>query len=214
VKLAGDALVLALKQKLVEEAFEALDATSGEELISELADVLEVLRGLSKVLEVDFDRIESDRKAKKKRRGGFEDGYMLTKTATPHSLLQPFRDAAQNAQDIRINASAPSVLSDPLHLPARPPYRRPDLRQSDDLDLEKMLTVETDVNRLRELKETLNFSFPGSTVGSQQFSLVLELKRIRVGLRAVVRLRRVATQLRLPFDDRQLLLFDNREGQS
>jgi predicted house-cleaning noncanonical NTP pyrophosphatase (MazG superfamily) len=212
VRLAGDALVLALKQKLVEEAFEALDATSGEELISELADVLEVLRGLSKVLEVDFDRIESDRKAKKKRRGGFEDGYMLTKTATPHSLLQPFRDAAQNAQDIRMNASEPSALSDPLHLPARPPYRRPDLRQSDDLDLEKMLTVETDVNRLRELKETLNFSFPGSNSGSQQFSLVLELKRIRVGLRAVVRLRRVATQMRLAFDDRQLLLFDEGEG--
>lgn len=212
VRLAGDALVLALKQKLVEEAFEALDATSGEEVIGELADVLEVMKGLSKVLGVEFDRIEADRKEKRKRRGGFEDGYMLTKTATPHSLIQASRSSDQADEGTEVSVQESAIISDPSQLPARPGYRRPDLRQPEELELEKMLTVETDVNRLRELKEVLSFSFPEVGRRSQQFSLILELKRVRAALRAIVRLCRIATQLELPLNDRQLRLFHGDDG--
>ena len=47
-----------LRQKLVEEAFEALDAKSGEDLIGELANVAEVIRGLCKALNVSPSRLE------------------------------------------------------------------------------------------------------------------------------------------------------------
>jgi predicted house-cleaning noncanonical NTP pyrophosphatase (MazG superfamily) len=85
-QLKGDALVLALRQKLVEEAYEVLDAKSGTDLIGELADIQEVVRALGRALGVSTTEIEAERKEKEKRRGGFEKGFMLTKTATPRSI--------------------------------------------------------------------------------------------------------------------------------
>lgn len=210
IHLAGDALMLALKQKLVEEALEALDAASGEELIAELADVLEVIHGLTRALEIGVNRVEKERREKKKRRGGFERGIMLTKTATPRSLPAPPKKGGRPAQELDVSSPEPSIITDPLRLPARPIYRRPDLRQPEEMEVEKMLTVESDVNRLGELKETFSFSLPDSDRGSQEFSLIIELKRTQAALRAVVRLRRLASQLKLIPDEHQLHLFPRK----
>jgi predicted house-cleaning noncanonical NTP pyrophosphatase (MazG superfamily) len=210
IRLAGDALMLALKQKLVEEALEVLDAASGEELITELADVLEVIHGLTKALEVGVDRVEKERRDKKKRRGGFERGIMLTKTATPRSLPAPHKKGDKPVHELDVGSSEASIITDPARLPMRPVYRRPDLRQPDEMELEKMLTVESDVNRLGDLKETFTFSLPDSDRGPQGFSLTIELKRTRAALRTVVRLRRLASQLKLILDEHQLHLFPRK----
>ena len=196
VRLSGEALLRALRQKLVEEAFEALDAASGEDLISELADVAEVIKGLAKALEVGDERIESDRKEKYKRRGGFEAGTMLMRTATPRSLSQAASHEAE-MQGLEVRSGDQSVIEDEDLLPSRRVYRRPDLRQAVDKESEKMLTIEMDINRIKDKKESLVFSFPDASGEEQKLALSVELRRDKGAIRVVVRLRRTAQQLDL-----------------
>jgi predicted house-cleaning noncanonical NTP pyrophosphatase (MazG superfamily) len=64
--------VAALKAKLVEEAAEARDAVSPEELAEELADLTEVVRALAEAAGLSLADIEARRLAKRAERGGFE----------------------------------------------------------------------------------------------------------------------------------------------
>ena len=66
-----------------------------------------------------------------------------------------------------------------------------------------------DLNKLRdEVKESLSFDLPPTlSRASQEFSLILELKRQGATLRSTVRVRRAPTQLTLPLHDNQLSLF-------
>lgn len=59
-----------LKKKLLEESKELLEAPR-EELLSELADVLEVLKSIALHHKIDFRTVEKYRIQKKKERGGF-----------------------------------------------------------------------------------------------------------------------------------------------
>jgi predicted house-cleaning noncanonical NTP pyrophosphatase (MazG superfamily) len=61
-----------LKEKLVEEASEVLEAKNDAELLEELADVLEIMITLSHACHVPFELIESARLKKKEAKGGFE----------------------------------------------------------------------------------------------------------------------------------------------
>ncbi|MGR4895405.1 hypothetical protein ACIPR8_09035 [Stenotrophomonas sp. LARHCG68] len=86
-KLEGEALLAALKNKLVEEAFEVMDAKSTEAMSEEIADVIEVLHALEDALGLARSEVEALRDAKKKKRGGFREGVMLlnTRLSTPTS---------------------------------------------------------------------------------------------------------------------------------
>ena len=195
VKLVGDALLVALRQKLVEEAFEALDAKSGEELVGELADAQEVVKALCQALGVSTIDVEAEREDKKKRRGGFEKGLMLIKTATPHSIQKQSTTSDSLTLGL-MQQSSDSVISDAGDLPAKPLYRRPDLRQVNQL-LEKMFTFETEINKIGEIKETLEFSIPIDNQRERNFTLTVELRRIRSSVRGVVRLRLLPSQLQI-----------------
>jgi len=70
--LRGDALTFELRQKLVEEALEALDVKSGDDLVGELADVEEVIAGLRSALRLNSEQIETERLEKRKRKGAFQ----------------------------------------------------------------------------------------------------------------------------------------------
>ena len=190
VHLAGDALLSALKQKIVEESYEALDSVSGEELIGELADVLEVIYGICKALAVPFSRIDADRKRKRKKRGGFDSGLMLIRTATPPSL----RPAQSTEPDEASNG--PRLISERARLPQRAVYRHQDLRQPDEQEVEKQLTIEAELSNLTIHKE--KFEFPFGEQG-EKYSLTLDLTRERAKLRTVVKLRKGAVQLRFGF---------------
>lgn len=61
-----------LKEKLVEEAKEVLNAKTIRQIQEELADVLEVMHSLTKVYEINFSEVEEARKEKKAKHGGFE----------------------------------------------------------------------------------------------------------------------------------------------
>ncbi|MFZ5452448.1 MAG: hypothetical protein ACOZF2_11360 [Thermodesulfobacteriota bacterium] len=200
VQLIDGALVAALQQKLVEEAFEALDAKSGPDLNSELADVQEVVRALCRELGQSIADIEAEREKKAKRRGGFEKGLMLIKTATPHSIQKksigpqiPTLGLTQQSSEL--------VISDASKLPTKPLYRRSDLRQINQ-QLEKLFIFETEINRTGRLEEALDFSMPMDNQRQQDFNLKVELIRTRSSLRVIIRLRMPRPlQLKLDFSE-------------
>ncbi len=175
VQIVGEALVAALRQKLVEEAFEVLDAKSGQDLIGELADIQEVIRALCRTLGVNNSDIETEREEKEKRRGGFKKGLMLIKTSTPHSI--PEQHTITNIPTLGLTQQfSEPLISDVSKLPTKPFYRRPDLRQVDH-QIEKLFTFETEVNRIEEIKETLFFSMPMEDKKEEFFILTVELIR-------------------------------------
>jgi len=75
--LTGESLGYALKDKLIEEAHEVGEAESKSQLISELANVLEVLDGLCKAYNINHADLIQVKQAKYQERGGFEQGFFL-----------------------------------------------------------------------------------------------------------------------------------------
>ena len=65
-----------LRNKLVEESKEVLNA-SKEELIDELADVLEIIYSLVNVNKLKIKDVEKTRQMKKEKRGGFDKKIFL-----------------------------------------------------------------------------------------------------------------------------------------
>jgi predicted house-cleaning noncanonical NTP pyrophosphatase (MazG superfamily) len=70
-----------LRAKLVEEALEVLRAADSDEVIEELADLLEVVDGLQRALGIREADIQEARDRKREERGGFEEGVVLIKTS-------------------------------------------------------------------------------------------------------------------------------------
>jgi predicted house-cleaning noncanonical NTP pyrophosphatase (MazG superfamily) len=66
----------ALRAKLLEEAHEAQGAPDGQ-LVSELADVLEVLKALAAAHDMSWEDIVSEASRKRAERGGFDHRIFL-----------------------------------------------------------------------------------------------------------------------------------------
>lgn len=201
-KLEGQALITSLQQKLIEEAYEANDARSIPDLVGELADVQEVIAAICKSVDISEAEIKEIQEEKRERRGGFNEGTMLVKTATPHSIPKQF-DPKEGKLILSPLVTEQAVISNPSDLPSKKPYRRPDLRQVAQ-QLEKMFTFETELNTIGNkqfegpLKQTLNFTLP---IGNQTLNMTLAIELVRSGssLRGVVRLRSGALQLPIEF---------------
>ena len=75
--LQGDELKKALKDKLIEETQELVNAETQEQIIEEAVDVLEVLHCL--LLKNGFDLVDCTkvRSEKEKEKGAFWNGYFL-----------------------------------------------------------------------------------------------------------------------------------------
>ena len=200
VCLKSEALKTALRQKLVEESFEALDAKSSHDLIGELADVTEVINALCNTLRFSSSHLSSVQKEKCQKRGGFEKGVMLRRTATPHSIHQPSPELPEPLLTLQAGMPETPVIGRCSDLPAKPLYRRQDLRQVD-RKLEKLFTFATEVNKLCDLRATLKFSLPIDTRNEQHFVLTLELQRSREVLRGNIRLRLLPSQAQFKFSE-------------
>lgn len=198
LELSGDALLTALRQKLVEEAIEALDAPAGGELVGELADVQEVLNAIIKALKISRTQVESERIEKLKRRGAFNKGFMLTRTSTPHSLSASNPGLLGIKSTVVKGLSAKKLILEPADIPSSSPYRRPDLRNVD-RQPEKLFTFETELNRIAagedSARESISFSIPIDEESSRDFTLTVEFSRSRSVLRGNVRLRLRPPQL-------------------
>jgi hypothetical protein len=72
-------------------------------------------------------------------------------------------------------------------VPQKAVYKRPDHRNLSD-STEELLVVETELNRLGTVVESINFELP-SNVDTQQYTSLIELSRAGGELRATVRLR-------------------------
>lgn len=70
-------LLTEVKGKMTEEAKEFQDAESVQDSIEELADILELVHTALSVMDVTYEELESIRKQKKSKRGGFEKGIYL-----------------------------------------------------------------------------------------------------------------------------------------
>lgn len=81
--LEGHYLLAGLKEKIVEEAFEVLDAVDSGSIVAELADVSEVLDAILKVLGVEKVNLQKKQDEKRDKAGGFNDGIVLLKTDNP-----------------------------------------------------------------------------------------------------------------------------------
>ncbi len=205
VRLVGDALLTGLRQKLVEEAFEALDANAGSDLVGELADVQEVLNAIVATLALDNGDLEKERLQKRRKRGGFEEGFMLTRTSTPHSL-SPI-ESPDSPLPLPGGSNTASVIVHASEIPMQALYRRPDLRSVQDQS-EGLLAFEIELPQLRghktPAKQSVTFSMPVGEHSSHEFTCTIELSRNRSILRCNARLRTKPQQMAIP--DSQLPL--------
>lgn len=69
-----------LYKKLLEECNEVINSKNKEELLEELADVLEVIRSIAKLENNELDDVIEISDQKKLKRGGFEKRIFLEKT--------------------------------------------------------------------------------------------------------------------------------------
>jgi predicted house-cleaning noncanonical NTP pyrophosphatase (MazG superfamily) len=78
-RLSGGKFRRALREKLIEEAGELSKARGRKKVLNELADCSEVLRAIAKSEKVTMAAVERVRRAKLKKRGGFQRGFFLKK---------------------------------------------------------------------------------------------------------------------------------------
>lgn len=83
VNLDKESHLRALKEKLIEEAIEVLDATDQASIVSEIADVMEVIDGLTHLLKIKKKDLTSQQEKKRAKVGGFKHGVVLLKTKNP-----------------------------------------------------------------------------------------------------------------------------------
>jgi predicted house-cleaning noncanonical NTP pyrophosphatase (MazG superfamily) len=196
VVLSGEALMTALREKLVEEAYEAVDAKSGDELIGELADVLDVINGVCDAIGIPFRQVTAEQRDKRRRRGAFRSGVMLRRTVSAHSLPKTQDPSAE----LPIELMTPNVtIENPNLMPRAPIYRRPDLRQVDQ-SIEKILTFETQLSKLGSIEQATILEIPLDGDISQTFKLTIEITRNGSGLWTQARLRLVPSQMAMKLE--------------
>jgi predicted house-cleaning noncanonical NTP pyrophosphatase (MazG superfamily) len=183
VKLEGDALNVALRRKLVEEALETLDAKDGTEILAELADVVEVVKAITRAMQITEEQLEEERARKEQSRGGFNDSLMLLRTATPFSI-SPAAPIAVSEFELRSDVQ--KVITNPAELPHKPVYKRPD-RRSVAASAEELLVIETELNRLGSVSESSSFELPPN-LDSIKYVSTIELSRDKGAVRAAIRL--------------------------
>lgn len=78
--LSDDEYRVELFKKLQEECGEAVNSRSSKDLMTELGDVLEVVRAIAKLENQDLDAVIAAADEKKLKKGGFEKRVYLEKT--------------------------------------------------------------------------------------------------------------------------------------
>lgn len=105
-QLHDDALLMALKEKLVEEAYEMLDAKDQQSIVAELADIREVIDSLIQKLGVSEKDVAEEQAQKRQKRGGFSGGIVLVETESkpPTSKLTDVQEHLKGLQPAAMDA--------------------------------------------------------------------------------------------------------------
>lgn len=187
VTLRGENLLAALKAKLVEEAIEVADSTSTTEIVEELADVQEVIHAISKHVKVTKANVESVRKEKREKRGGFDAATVLVKTSAPGSLVEPTKARIKHKDSAEL-----FDLTEPAINPAS--LLEPDISLHQDFRLhgtnrERFLEIEFPAALTSSARRVTVFSVSGATeLGRVEIPLVGEWTLSRNGAQVKVRL--------------------------
>ena len=75
--LSKEEYMVEVKKKMDEEFEEYQQATSNEEAVEELADILELVHAAAKMHGATIEQLEEVRRAKAEKRGGFEQRIFL-----------------------------------------------------------------------------------------------------------------------------------------
>lgn len=162
IKLKGEALISALKRKIIEEAFEINDAKTIDDVIEELSDLQEVVISLQHELRISKKSVEQKRKDKAKKRGSFSSGVMLSQTALQSAVAKT--DFTQDDTLLEKNKFEKTIFLEDL-LPSHP----------NDLHIDKRFDSEGRSER------QLTFSIPSHTssynFSNTVFTLMTENKK-------------------------------------
>lgn len=195
IRLTGEALIAALRRKLIEESLEVLDAGTTDEIADELADVREVTLSLMSRLGITEVDVESRRKKKAKARGGFDGALMLSKTTVAPSMELPQvsvdDDFKQDlvSSTIDLEAAIPSAFED-IHV---------DKRVDAVGVVERQFTIEVPVHAGGFKPTRVVFSMPTHSGEQHEMAFELLLKRRGSNLRVRARVLNTAIQLPLNF---------------
>lgn len=193
-RLEQEALIVGLRRKLVEEAFEVMDASTAIQITEELADLREVMLALASRLNITEASIEAARERKKRGRGAFEQGLMLSKT----TLASPF-----SSTDVDMLAQEAPYPERTLSLPSEMPASSSEIHSDKRFDargqMEKQFTVTLPSHGegLRDLKTVFSLDTPDGA--SHEMLLELKMERNAAELRCRLRLLNTPKQLELSF---------------
>ena len=81
-----------MREKLVEESFEVLDASDQDSIVGELADVAEVVEGILSLIRVNRDELHRRQDKKREKAGGFKEGVVLLETRNPLPTIKDTSD--------------------------------------------------------------------------------------------------------------------------
>jgi predicted house-cleaning noncanonical NTP pyrophosphatase (MazG superfamily) len=108
VAVTGEDLSKVLKAKVVEESLELQSATRREDILEELADILEVVSSLAEHVNLTMNDVKKKAKQKRSERGGFSEGLVLVETKEV-PLIDMDKSSVQVA---RRGAKAGKMLTD------------------------------------------------------------------------------------------------------
>lgn len=197
LRLEGAALIAALKRKLIEEAFEVLDARTNDDIAEEIADVREVIDALMSRLEISESNVEGRRKRKLKTRGAFNDALMLTKTAVAAPL--EFKEIQKN-EGLDKNLVSRTIQKE-IEMPRNFSDTHIDKRVDAAGIHERQFTISIPAHA--EGYQTTRSAFNLPTQRGMQHEMFLELQIDRTGsdFRIRTRLRNSAVQLELDLSE-------------
>jgi predicted house-cleaning noncanonical NTP pyrophosphatase (MazG superfamily) len=160
-KLNGELLLRALRDKLVEEAIEVLDAGNRESILEELADVSEVIDGIIAQLKAKRKDVQAYQKTKREKAGGFEHGYVLLETSNPSpnvSMESGMSLSLDLGDDERSDAPSFEELVAP---PGAPPIEKWVDRREHENANELLLNVSVPVTRDQWMADSAEVALAG-----------------------------------------------------
>lgn len=189
-ELRGDALITALKRKVVEEAYEVLSAATVDSMAEELADLTEVMEALVQALHLTEKDISERQVAKRHKRGGFSKGLMLARTSLPPPIISQIEEDEFSGQMKR--------LSEIRDLPRLETNFHVDQRVDQSGVPERQITM-----TLSTLEEDYSsgehvFDVPMDSGSPQEMFFRSHVERQGATLKLKVRLTRAARQLSIP----------------
>lgn len=81
--LTDTEMVIALKQKLIEEAKELYSASKKDDLVSEMADIAEIKQAIQEITAISEEEIISARAMKNKKNGAFNKRIFIENVTFP-----------------------------------------------------------------------------------------------------------------------------------